>query len=249
MADPILTGLGLRVKLAGLPGFTARRLGGTLPFYFQAPPLDQFEFTGGYNYSDYTTVAAGQFSQPQARMLRTLSFETIFTDAKYSWTFLRQRNYTPNPLNHVRRLPLIAESGTPIRLTAGQPNLWGVNDLDMAVTLREVRPMEKAHEIDARYVSLSFVEFRHPSLHLSGAKRPGKKLPVTLRVSTLPVGRKNLYALAKYYYGSASMWKRIAKANGIKNVSATRNLSDLYRKQPNKKLTIPTKPAPVRKKK
>jgi hypothetical protein len=247
MSPVVLSGPGMRVRLETIPGFTARRLRRVLPFHFQAPPLDQFEWGGGFNWQDYDTVTAGQFSQPQSRMLRTFSFQTIFTDVKYPWTLRKEQGYTPNPMTLTRRLMQIAEAGTPIRFTCGQPVLWEINDLDLAVTLREVRPVEKSGEIDARYVTLTFVEFRHPRLPRFGsAAPPGKKLPATLLVRTLPMGRRTLYALAKFYYGSQSLWRRIAKANGMTNLSPTVDLRHRYRKQRNKKITIPVKPAPVR---
>lgn len=241
----LLSGEGLRVRLDTIPGFTDPDLAAILPFYFQAPPLNEFTWAAGFNWDTYDTLSSGQFPRPVSRKLKAFEFETLFTDDKWPWTLRKQESYTPNPQMLVRKLERIADSGTPIRLRAGQPVLWGYNDLDIAVALTDVNPSEKAGEIDARYMRLAFIEFRHPSLQPFAAEKPTRiKLPLTLPIQELPIGQQTLYDLAKFWYGFPEEWRRIAKRNGLTRISPSQNLKIKFAAHRAKKITIPERPRP-----
>jgi nucleoid-associated protein YgaU len=84
---------------------------------------------------------------------------------------------------------------------------------------------------------VNFVEFRRPTI-LAQRKGKGIHLPANVLVRTLPAKRDTLYELAKFYYGSASKWRVIHKANRL-HIPPSLNLKKHFRAQKQKKLRIP----------
>lgn len=259
---------GLRVSIRRVRGLTPKGLLLT-PFYFQAPPLDTFSVTNAYTHTDYDTVRAGQHDRPSGLQLRTVQFNSLFVDTDYDWTVVRSKRwnpirssakereklgyitgeeYVPNPLLLTKELRRVLRSGSPFRLIVQHPpRLWGhrVYEVNMLATLRELQVEERAGELDARYVNVSFTEHRTPSLQRRGQgtqPRGSHSLPATVTIAVsgqidIPhvkndPAKINMHWLAKWFYGSASEWRWIAKANKpLEDWAPDRNLVILAQKR------------------
>lgn len=264
---------GVRVQLAKVQGATKDGLL-EVPFRFQVPPLESIQRVAAFGYTDFDTLRSGQHSRPLGRQLRTIAFQTLVVD--WDATFAIYPNPAPtvssddvwDVIKVVGALEKIAFAGTPIQLSYGQPSLWGTWDFDEHVTLRNVTSEEKAGEVDARYISLEFTEYRSLKLSTqsygSGAKNSGpkaneSKTPTTIQVtskgSTLDTGDQNhkfgdddmtLSKVSKHFYGTTHDWDLIAKANkSLKdnNWTPSRPLVELLKhvKAP-VKIKVPRKP-------
>jgi hypothetical protein len=172
--------------------YTAKRLL-SQQFRFQAAPLEEYSITYGHEHADYMTLRAGQFSRPSGKLLRTISFNTLFVDERYVWprhpgtrepdqrnprtdreysgyrtwlTFDHKRYRLP--MAYKEQLERIMDSGTPFWLTVANPRMWGNKgkhpDLKMLATLRTFTATERAGEPDARYMDLAFTEYEVPGL-------------------------------------------------------------------------------------
>ena len=187
---------GLQVSLHRIAGVTKE---GVLdaPFYFQVPPMESFSKEVNHSHSDYDTLRAGQFSRSGGPQLRTVTFQTMFIDYNPQWANwpdrgdrgqvappARRQNYGLADFDQAERdeifnvvlitrtLELLVKTGTPFRLRAWSPSLWQRYDSNMPATLRSLRIEEKAGEIDARYVDVSFTEWRRLAIP---RKQFGKK--------------------------------------------------------------------------
>lgn len=231
------------------------------PFYFQVPPLEELSRSAGFAHTDYDTISAGQFSRPGGRLLQTVELNTLAVDYNPPWaTAHGGSSHTQGWGGPLVRTPLecrdelieIAEAGTPFRLLARNPVLWGEleNEIDMDVTLRNVTVTEKAGEVDARYFNLSFVEWRNAEVDRLGYGRRKHPLPARVVIGkagpavevwaggTRIADKKDrhrigtadapatLRKLAKHFYGNYN-WRPIAKANGLDNVAGDRKLNEL----------------------
>lgn len=247
--EPEALGEGLRLRFSALAGLTAPGLLDS-PFYFQVPPLENFSRQMGYAHSEYDTLRSGQFSRPAGMQLRTWQFQTIFLDYEFS---LAVYGEVPNPLEAADELEALLESGTPFKFYAGSPRLWGRSDFQQGsvpVTLRTLQVDERAGEVDCRYIDVSLSEFRRPAISGRGFGNSrghigSPYLPANLVVRLLPENRDTLYELARFYYGSASKWRVIAKVNGL-DVPPSVSLREWYMRRKDKKLRIPTLPGGTR---
>src|SRR5687768_16110445 len=168
---------GLLVSLAGIEGMTDKGLLAS-PFYFQCPPLEEFVVEYAHGHTDYDTVGAGEFSRKGGVKLRTTSFDTLFVD----WATWTVTSDFPPIESITDELIELTESGSPFLLTVarvatiGGFDGWDLSqagpELQMPATLRSLRVSEKAGEGDARYLNVSFVEYRDPVV---AALRRGKK--------------------------------------------------------------------------
>jgi hypothetical protein len=233
-----VTGKGLIVRLERIVGVTKA---GVLnePFTFQVPPLNVFPINRSYPKNSWDTIGHEQRSREGVVQLQTISYDTVFTDDPWEWTLLHGNGYIPDPLAMLRVLDNLGRSQQPFWLTARNPTFRSGYDVNMAAHLVNLNSEIRDGEPDARYISVGFQEFRDSSLQtrsLPGGGGRSAKLPVKLRADQIPVGRQTLYALATFYYGSASEWRRIAKANALKV-----NPSHDLRKLGTRKITIPRK--------
>lgn len=201
---------GLRVSLHPIRHVTAKNaLRQT--FRFQVPPLDEFGWEQAFTWTDYETAADGTFSRPGGRGLRVVSFDTMFLDYDASWTVVHTPN-RPNPVKAGEMLRQLMNAGTPFRLVVRQKDLWGEReDIAMAATLRNVRVIQRAGEVDARYVAVEFVEHRSIELRTKRRGRKGKHLPTRHKIT--PSTEATLRDLARRYYGSPKEWRLISRAN------------------------------------
>lgn len=248
--EPDPEGGGLHIRLSRITNLTEK---GLLPhpFFFQCPPLEAFTRSFQFSHSDYDSLRSGQFSRPGSMQLRSWTFNTLFVDYGAPFTLYEKLppNYEndgqfqtnpPGLLGMTDQLESLLESGTPFYLYVA--NLTARSRAEfkqgkMMATLRTLEVEERAGETDARYANVNFVEFRRPSI-ITQRKGKGAKLPVSVLVRTLPAKRDTLYELAKFYYGSASKWRLIHKANSL-HVAPSLNLKKHFAAQRNKKLRIP----------
>lgn len=231
-------GKGMVVRMERIVGVTR---GGVLdtPFVFQVPPLNTFPISRSYPKNTYDTVGREQRVREGVTQLRSITYDTMFCDDPWTWTLLHGDGYVPDPLEMLRALERIGEAQEPFWLTARNTTFRSGYDVNWAAYLTSLNSDIRDGEPDARYISVGFTEFRDSSLKTRALPGGGRSanLPISLRADQLPASRNTLYELATFYYGQASEWRRIAKANNIKRPPS----SDL-RTLGSKKVTIPRKP-------
>jgi hypothetical protein len=237
--EPKLSG-GLVVRLERIVGVTSA---GVLddPFVFQVPPINVFPINRSYPKPTYDTVGNVQMGRKGVVQLRTISYQTLFCDDPWNWTLLHADGYVPDPLAMLEELDEIGRAQEPFWLTARNPRFRDGYDVNWAAWLTDLNSEIRDGEPDARYVTVGFTEFRDASLktrQLPGGGGRAARLPVTLRADQLPSNRNTLYELATFYYGTASEWRRIAKANGL----TKRNPSSDLRGLGHRKITVPRRP-------
>jgi hypothetical protein len=235
---PIPRNNGLLVVLRELPGWTPPGLLDD-PFTFQCPPLDSFSRQLAYTWADYSTLHAGKFSRPESVDLKVIPLTTAFVDFDAPWTMIDFDPRVNDPLAMVARLEAIMASGKPFKFQAGMPHYWAKPgggprwEVQMNATLRSITPSEKAGENDARYVDLSFTEFRSPFL-VSQARGVPKGQSTDRELAKIDLnayvrsGRAvSLYDLAKNYYGAVSGYRLIVAANPwLRSFPPSRDLRD-----------------------
>lgn len=236
-------GRGLRVVMQRLsvtqPGLLRR------PFMFQVPPLEEFPVQHGWDFVDYDTVGDGYRTRPASTQLTTVSFDSMFVDQDYGFVVNKSRPF--NPVQMLEELKAIGDSRTPFQLIAGQPDLWGVYyDLNIAATMRSLRRSEKAGEIDARYFTISFTQFRGVSQSQLNAglqgdlTRSGNQTIASLTIDQLPANLQTLRAISKKYYGTVTLWSVIARASGS-SAPGSANLKAYYKNySPKPKIVVPS---------
>lgn len=243
---------GTRVTLAADSRYTSKTVL-TRPFTFPAPPLDQIQITSGFNWSDYDTISAGQFSRPGGPALRAFSFDTLFTDDDYPWQFYNiMRERSQDKVAMAKELEAIQKAGTPIKLKIqnveykldSSGTFGGIGYdfgpspvLQMLCTLRQVSWSQKEGEPDAVYVTVGFTEHRIPGATQTklgsgtkgGKDSRGTPALIQMKVFAGLLGPKppqnTLQELAVAYYGSAAKWKLIKDANSwLGNITASHDL-------------------------
>lgn len=230
-------------------------------FNFQCAPLEEFAWTQGGNHSEFETLARGQFSRRGGRALLTFDIRTLIVDYQPKWTSWHQaRPNNPNPQEGAKLMRQLVNIGTPFYFYA-RSAYWGGADLRLPVTLRSVQSSERAGEPDARYLDLSFSEWREQELDRKGRgkKRHRHALPTTVEItddgrarevahdddeqakSVYQAGDKvTLQDLALNYYGDPTYWRAICRENGISDFPPTRGLQQLTKRGKRvRKLRIP----------
>lgn len=232
---------GLHVMLRRIEGVTRA---GVLPqpYLFQVPPLEEFEWLGGFNFDDYVTED-GPRSGRQKRVLKTLTFQSMYVADQASYTLIRKDGWVPDPTRMAKQLEKLSDMGEPVRLTAFVPDGGTVPEIDWPATIRSLSVKIVSGETDTRYFTVGFSEYRlPPGTTLQGRGTVPKLgragLPATVRLSTLRQGQDTLFVLAKVYYGDPSLWRLIAKQNGIKAGPS----SSLRAVLGNASITVPRQP-------
>jgi hypothetical protein len=241
--------LGLRVILSPIDGVTPASLM-KKPFLFQAPPLNDFTEEMAYNHGDYMTAFSGERSRPMGRQLETINLSTLWLDDGSrdhapDWALVKKAK---DPIVVKNQLKALLYAGSPMWLMIHQMPLWHRYDLKVMVTIRSFTSQEKEGENDARYFNFQFREWRTTDVRTKGQGATRNRVGphgTNVTVKNLPPNRDTLYELAKYYYGSASQWKVIAKANGLTNITGTTNLKTRFAKTPSKKLHLPPPKKPA----
>lgn len=217
------TGRGLRICLSRCEGTSRKVL--QQPYYFQVPPLETFSTQHGFNFTDYETVSKGQFSRTMSRQLRTVEFQTMFVDQDWFFVLFKHKHTGPDPQKLSAQLVHILNTGTPFNLLIGNTVLWDEYDVKMKATLRTLTVEERAGEVDARYVNVTFTEHRDLEIQKDGK---GEALPQTYKVQE----GDTLRSLAKQFYGEGNAWRVIAKANDLNNFLPDQKLANPGALQP-----------------
>jgi hypothetical protein len=175
---PYVRNDGLRIVLRKIPGLT-KGPGFTTPFYFQCPPLNEFGHTHGQAQNRYNTATSGEFSRRAGgRQLAQFPFQTLVVE----WgAFVSVYKFDLEKM--VDALIDISEHGYPFRLIAAHT----YNDrpeLDTPATLDSVRVTERGDESDARYLDLTFTEYRAPLVQRVGIAPASKSKSGIQIVST-----------------------------------------------------------------
>lgn len=252
--EPYSKNPGMRVTLKADNQLTKK---GTLdePFVLPVPPLDTLQRSLTYEWSDYQTIAAGQFSRPTGMDLQTLAFDTILLADDYSWAFynpLRTKGW--DAAEQARQLGRIMRSGSPFWLLIEQArykaagtglDFGSVPYLKMLASLRAITSASRNGEPEVLYVNLSFVEHRSAAITekalssgggggAGGPSRGGAATVVKGGASSSKVPASipalattnSLHDLATLYYGSASKWTVIKQANPwLGNITADHALN------------------------
>lgn len=151
-------GEGMRIRLSKIPGITQGDALKVLkvPYYFQCSPLDNFTVPTTRTFPRYTNYQGTEYLQRGGSILQTLAFRTIVVE--YG-RYVVERDWNMERL--IKNLQRIAESGWPFELLAThQYNLDA--EVQMNVVLESCIVAENAGEVDARYIDLSFVQWRAP---------------------------------------------------------------------------------------
>lgn len=151
-------GEGMRIRLSKIDGVTRGDALKVLkvPYYFQCAPLDSFTVPTTRTFPRYTNYQGTEYLQRGGSTLQALTFRTLVVE--YG-RFVIERDWNVERL--VKNLQRITESGWPFELLAThQYNLDP--EVQMDVVLESCIVVENAGEADARYLDLSFVEWRAP---------------------------------------------------------------------------------------
>lgn len=266
-------GDGLLVAIYAIPHLTDPDLL-KVPFFFQCPPLDTFWRSYAYDYSTYQTLRHGEMASPQGVRLTVVSFATLFLAYQSDATFA----VTPAPMDATRELIRILKTGTPFGLSASNHELWPAGkdalgskyDVHMgpssgnAAVLTSLDVEERAGEIDARYVNVSFQEYKDPRItrrRLGRGKNRtanrGRKVPTTVYIDQKGTARlegghevvrdADLRKLAKHFYGEQAQWRTIqaVKANGLKGVQGSTDLGSVAKKRKDTSIKVRIPMLPV----
>lgn len=220
------------------------------PFRFQVAPLEELAQDYTWTYVDYETIGAGTHTRAGAPQLAVIAFDSLFVDEFTAGSWMRGKSTTnrdPHPIKNVQELRRIGDSMLPFQLIVHNETLWALDyDVNMAVTMRSFRPLERAGEIDARYFAVSFTEFRGIQKSelskglLTEVRAGGKTYLAVILVTNLPKHLRTMRALSKHYYKTATLWRVIAKASGFKGISGDTDLFEHFRrKDPRRKVLIP----------
>lgn len=227
---------GFLIVLSAIPGLTSRAVL-KREFVFQHPPLDDLTVDGAVSWADSETYGAGTVSRPGGRGLRSVQFSSLFLSYDF-WSWLPQRGDEAvqpiDPTRAVAELRAVMNARTPFQLdvfdvvsrgvevqSVGQGRTRGPllrTELSMAATLRGVASSVRAGEPDARYFAAQFVEYQRAQIEVRRQRATkgtaeSKRLPARLEIAKLPDSRDSLMELARYYYGDASRWRLIWRAN------------------------------------
>lgn len=175
--------------------------------------IEDFAFQEQANFSDFASVAAGDFSTPSAggptaRKQRTLPLRILATDFAADWI----PNYVP-PDDLYAELSTILRCRKPFGLTASIFPSPGYNELKMNATLRSLDRSLIPGQASVRYFSVELIEHRTLSVGrrvASRAKGP-VKLPTTVKIEP----GDTLRGYARKFYGSPAKWRDIARANDL----------------------------------
>lgn len=226
-------GEGLRVRLSRIPGETPP---GVLaaPLYLPAV-IDGFGWTENFSHTEYDTVRGGQFSQPAmgpatARQLRGVDDVTALT-MEWEPKWLVELGVDPeavyDALFAAGRARAAVELLVAEKLGVGRPMLR------MNITIRSINVQMRKGEPDTLYYLLRFTEWRNATAERKGAG--GSEGPKTATLTATDT----LHSLSMKFYKTATEWKAIATANGIKGVGQSTPLVQMARFKVGSKIKIP----------
>jgi hypothetical protein len=237
---------GIKVMLKAQKGITPKnRL--AVPMRFQCPPTGEFSREWAHEWSKFSTLRLGQRSRPMGRPLKTWAISTLLLDGPASddADFVIWEDPNSDPQRFIAELATLVgdveelekPEPVPFRLTMTQMGLWpGVWLVNSIATLTSVRATQRPGEIGVEYLDLTFDEY--DQLEVDRKLRADERDQArTHRLRS----DDTLHELSKRYYRSASFWREIAKANGIRGVSpgSATELDEWASKHHKRELEIP----------
>jgi hypothetical protein len=209
--------------------------------------LNTFTVTEAATHNEYSTLSAGDFSQPamggaSARQMRAADIDTMTVDFNARWFTAHGQN--PHELRV--RLYEILRHRQPVRILVRlHPNPPPHAELDAHVTFRSISKEVRPGEPESRYMTISIKEWRDPtgrrrsSSPMGGgsSRKRGVSLPTTKKLKATDT----LSSLSHEFYGRYDQWRDIRDANGItKRFGAKTPVVKLGgRWKPGAKITIP----------
>lgn len=237
----------LTVRLTALPGLTPKKVL-KRPLIFPAV-LGDFEHTEEANFGSYDTVGSGEYSTPAAgpstaRKLRTTDIEVLTLEGQPG--FLTNPKIAPDDVRD--QLYEILRSRRPFDFLATTESLGPKDEpslsteLPMNATLRSITRSLRHGQPQARYYTLSFVEWRDDGV---ARKSAGGSYGIRIKLPTVHILRvgDTLSSLSKSFYGTYSGATRIANANGLRRWGHSTPLGLLPRFKAGSTIKIPTKAA------
>lgn len=217
---PFSSSDGLRVTMRRAAGLTPKGVL-TVPMRFQVPPLGDFRRPYRFNWATFDTVSAGQHSRPMGAQLLEIQIDTMLLDrlAADATSGVVIWDGAADPQRVIDELRYIAGmddarkgKAEPFRLTITQPAVWREPLVSIVATLTSIEPSQSPGDVGTERLSVGFLQYSELE---SGRQRRTVK---EQRRHDLKAG-DDLYELAKRYFHTASGWRKIADANGIKGVS------------------------------
>lgn len=223
---------GLRVRLKSVHGVTQGDALKVLkdPYYFQCAPLDEFGVPTTHAHLPFSNYKGDQFLQRAGKELKVITFRTLVVE----WgRFATMQNW--DLPNLVRDLQRLVDAGWPFDLLAIHPHNQQP-EVHVKAVLTSLTSTEVAGEEDARYLDVTFNEWRPQAVSSKGlshtrSSKSKHSLPFTLKIfkdgkykivdrhsksgyATLDLHGETLTfaSLAKYAYGSTSLAKHLALA-------------------------------------
>lgn len=232
-------GEGLRVQLSKIKGLTTGDAAKVLrrPYRFQCPPMDQFSIPLSTTYSSYTNYKGTQYLGRGTDDLIVLTYRTVVVEygqfvVEAHWDPDRPDRITGDLVTElVNRLKRLRKAKVPFRLLA--THAYGERaEIDIQAVLEGIVITEQAGEQDARYLDLTFHQWRDPVvsersrtrgtarewpkyLELSKDKRTWSLTGIVLPGSVglnIDANDWTFAMLAKYAYGKPSLASHIAAA-------------------------------------
>lgn len=243
--------LGLLVKLEREHGLTSEAVL-KVPLRLQTPVIGDLQRDAQTTWQTYQTIQDGQRAVYGGPNLLSLPLQVLLLDRVaqdsaspevIAWAD------RPDPQSVLRELRIIAGLDpafvkkfppTPFRLTIGQPAIWGGTPIVRnTFTLTRVAPTIQRSTLGEEMVDLTFQQWVSNDIDQMQQPQPTR----TYRLKR----RDTLYGIATAMYHRASLWKTIARANGISagvKPNSAPQLAAWAKKHHKTQLKIP--PAPPR---
>lgn len=244
---------GLKVRLQAIKGVTPKNLLKT-PYYFQCPPTDTISYSYGHNSQVYTTIpttmSGGDYKRIGGKKLRTIAFSTLIVDTAQSFVLAShldanvsaEQDDITSLLHGMIKLAEGYKSEPPVFHLLISHDWRSHVEIAMQATLPDLSIEERGGETDARYLSVTFEQWREPFTTDQSLKRRragGKDFPITIMLKA----GDTLYSLAHHYYGKKGAGRpgaqAIAKQNAITDWGFATPLVNMKRYKVGSKLVIP----------
>lgn len=222
------------------------------PFRFPVPITNSFDMPYRHPWAQTDTISAGPQLRDQDSDLAEWTFTTLLLDPialREADRRLSVHGYVPFPQLYLTELRSIAgelpgHRATPFRIVVSQPMMWDEPLVNSAAVLTGI--VATVPPAEEGVIQLSLTVQRLPDSEIQRRRQPRPDEQKRTYDPPAP-GRDRrdrvdeLYEIAKKFYGEPSMWRRIAKANGIKGVApgSAAQLARWMKQHHKKKLAIP----------
>lgn len=227
---------GLHARLRRVTDLTPRRVL-RQPLLLPVVTGEEFSVEEEGLWEEFDTVGAGRFASPaageHAEALKTFSANSMTLTWNPGWL----TNPDIGPEQVLKTLRAILRKRAIFDLLIVNKPSPGYAEFAGFASIRSLSIGLKRGEPDARYLTINLSSHRRMS---SRRRRHGKaaNLPTTAKLDA----NDTLRSLAKHYYGTGSLWKLIAAANGIKNWGSEDALIKMDRYKVGDRVKIPIRP-------